>query len=218
MDIGIGHIGGLLLAYLIGAIPSAFLIGKALHNIDLREHGSKNLGATNTFRVLGWKKGLFVLAIDILKGWAVVFLIPLFLSPIAGSLIMLRLILGATAVLGHIFPVYMNFKGGKGVATVLGVVLAIHYAAALICLGIFLVLFLLTRYVSLGSIAAACSFPVLVILVFRAQDPALIHFSWAFALLILLTHHKNIERLIRNQENKLDFSSNGPKEQEQESH
>ncbi len=211
MLLGTPHIIALLLSYLIGGIPTAFLIGKGVHGIDLREKGSRNLGATNTFRVLGWKSGLLVLLIDVTKGCGVVFASVKALPPISDSSILLKLGMGAAAVIGHIFPVYMRFKGGKGVATILGVVVAVHPSAALICLAIFLVLFLITRYVSLGSIAAACAFPILIILVFKAEDPALIHFSWIFALLILLTHHKNIDRLIRNQENKLRFSSMGDK-------
>jgi glycerol-3-phosphate acyltransferase PlsY len=218
MILEIPHIFSILVAYLIGSIPTAFLVGKGFHAVDLRREGSGNLGATNTFRVLGRKSGILVLLIDILKGWLLVTLAAQILPPIAGSLITLKLSIGAAAVIGHILPVYMGFKGGKGVATILGVVLGIHPWSALICLGIFLVLFLLTRYVSLGSIVAACSFPILVILVFKAEDPALIHFSWLFALLILLTHHKNIDRLLRNQENKMRFSSIGDKDEDHEEH
>lgn len=200
------HILGMLIAYLIGSIPTAFLIGKGIRGTDLREEGSGNLGATNTFRVLGWKNGCIVLLIDIFKGMGTV-LLGVALLPWSGSSIGLQLLIGAAAVLGHIFPVYMNFKGGKGVATILGVVLAIHPWAALICFGIFLILFYATRYVSLGSIIAACAFPLLIIFVFKTEDPMLIHFSWGFALLILLTHHKNIDRLIHDRENKLNFTS-----------
>ncbi len=214
MNPGSLQIISFLIAYLVGAIPTAFLIGRGAHGVDLRREGSGNLGATNTFRVLGWKSGITVLALDILKGWTLVFLSPYFLAPIAGSLISLKLAIGSAAVIGHILPLYMNFKGGKGVATALGVILGIHPWAALICLGIFLFLFILTRYVSLGSITAACCFPLLVILVFKAKDPALIHFSWIFALLILLTHHKNIERLLQNRENKMRFSTPGDKEED----
>jgi glycerol-3-phosphate acyltransferase PlsY len=210
------HILSFLLAYAIGGTPTAFLIGKAWHGTDLRQVGSKNLGATNTFRVLGWKSGMVVLTIDILIGWVVVFSASYLFPPLAGAIIHLQLLVGGAAVLGHILSPYMGFKGGKGVATVLGVVLAIHPWAALICLAIFLILFLLTRYVSLGSITAALSFPVLVILVFNAKEPALVHFSWIFALLILLTHRKNIDRLLRAKENKMRFSSLGEKEEPHE--
>lgn len=200
------HILAILGAYLIGSIPTAYLVGKGWHGVNLRNEGSGNLGATNTFRVLGWKSGTVVLLIDVLKGWGVVYA-SFFLLPLNVPGILMQLSVGMAAVLGHIFPVFVGFKGGKGVATVTGVVIAVHPWAALICLGVFILLFLLTRYVSLGSIAAACTFPIMVIFVFRSEDPVLIHFSWALALLILLTHHKNIDRLLKNRENKLRISS-----------
>lgn len=216
MFLELPHIFATLLGYLIGAVPTAFLVGKGIHGLDLRNKGSRNLGATNTFRVLGLKSGLLVLSIDILKGWGVLFAFSQFLQGMSDPLTLMKLLIGVAAVLGHVFPVYMGFKGGKGVATILGVVLAVHTWAALICLGIFLMLFLLTRYVSLGSLAAGCAFPILIILVFKTEDPALIHFSWIFALLIVFTHHKNIDRLMRNQESKLRFSSIGDKSDQQE--
>lgn len=206
MEPEIIHILAILGAYLIGSIPTAYLVGKGGHGVNLRNEGSGNLGATNTFRVLGWKSGTVVLLIDVLKGWGVVYA-SFFLQPLKDPGILMQLSLGMAAVLGHIFPVFVGFKGGKGVATVTGVVIAVHPWAALICLGVFLLLFLLTRYVSLGSIAAACTFPIMVIFVFRSEEPVLIHFSWALALLILLTHHKNIDRLLKNRENKLRISS-----------
>lgn len=210
------HILALSLAYAIGGVPTAFLVGQGYHGIDLRKVGSKNLGATNTFRVLGWKSGVVVLLIDIFKGWGTVFLSAFLFPPLIGSTVSLQLAVGAAAVLGHIFSIYMRFKGGKGVATILGVVLAIHPWAALICLGVFFMLFLPTRYVSLGSIGAAFAFPILVILIFKANDPAMIHFSWIFSLLIIFTHRKNIARLIGNRENKIRFTSLGDKDEEHE--
>lgn len=209
------HIAAVLIAYLIGSFPTAFLVGKARHGVDLREEGSKNLGATNTFRVLGWQSGILVLLVDVLKGWGLV-QASFSMEILSAEGYLMHLSIGLAAVLGHIFPIYMGFKGGKGVATVLGVVIAVHPLAALSCIGIFLLLFLLTRYVSLGSILAACTFPVLVIFVFNSEDPFLIHFSWVLALLILFTHHKNIDRLLKKKENKLHFSSTREDQEEEE--
>lgn len=209
------HIAAVLLAYMIGSFPTAYLIGKARHGVDLREEGSKNLGATNTFRVLGWQSGTLVLLVDVLKGWGVV-QTSFALEVLSVEGYFIHFSIGLAAVLGHIFPIYMSFKGGKGVATVLGVVIAVHPWAALSCIGIFLLLFLLTRYVSLGSILAACTFPVLVIFVFKSEDPFLIHFSWVLALLIVFTHHKNIDRLLKKKENKLHFSTAREDQEEDE--
>ncbi len=199
------------LAYIIGSIPTAVWTGKMVHGIDVREKGSGNAGATNTFRVLGKKTGIPVLLFDILKGWAAIFLIVHLIWPSAGSqeIMGMRLFLGAGAVLGHIFPVFASFKGGKGIATLLGVVLAIHLYAALTCLGIFLLFFLLTRYVSLGSIIAAIAFPILINLVFKTDSLTLVLFSIGFPILVLITHQKNIERLLKNEENKARI---GPRE------
>ncbi len=194
-----------LLAYLTGSIPSSVWVGKLFFNKDVRKEGSKNAGATNTFRVLGKKAGIPVLGLDILKGWAAVFLfVQLSAIPeVSEKFIVLQLSLAAAAVLGHIFPVYTNFKGGKGIATLLGSVLAIHFQAALLCIGVFILLFLITKYVSLGTISAAICFPVLLVAVFKTDSPVLVYFSILFAVIILLTHQKNIERLLNNEESKM---------------
>ncbi len=199
----------LLLAYGIGSIPTAVWVGKLFHGIDPREKGSGNAGATNTFRVLGKKTAIPVLLIDILKGWtAVTLLIQLPSSlHVTEEVMSMSLFLGVFAVLGHIFPVFASFNGGKGVATLLGVIMAIHLQAALVCMGIFLICFILTRYVSLGSILAAIAFPILIILVFHTRSHSLIYFSLIFAVLVLLTHQKNIERLLKQEENKISLQS-----------
>jgi glycerol-3-phosphate acyltransferase PlsY len=197
----------LLLAYLLGSIPTSVWIGRQFFNIDIREHGSKNAGSTNAIRILGWKAGLIVLLFDIFKGWLAVNLIRLtdYYIPETGDYINFQLLLGIAAIIGHIFPVYVGFKGGKGVATLLGFVLAIDPATTLICIGVFVVALLITKYVSLSSMIAGFSFPVLVIFVFKTTTPSLIIFSLIVSVLLLFTHQKNIERLLRKEENKALF-------------
>ena len=198
----------LLIAYLVGSIPSAVWIGKAIYGVDVREFGSGNAGATNTFRVLGKKAGLTVLLMDILKGWLSV-MMARFIStaPVGTSpFVDLEIVLGVAAVIGHIFPVFAGFRGGKGIATLFGVILAAHPAACLGCLAVFIVMFLAFRYVSLASISAALAFPVLVITVFAGHaTPSMVIFSILVAILVMITHQKNIERLIRREESRMKF-------------
>jgi glycerol-3-phosphate acyltransferase PlsY len=189
-----------LLAYLIGALPSSVWIGKKFYNTDVREHGSGNAGATNTFRVLGKKAGTIVLILDILKAWIAVSL----LSTLAGNTnVEFQLALGLVAVLGHIFPIYIGFRGGKGIASLLGVIIAIHPAAALIAIVFFLITLLITKYVSLSSIIASFAFPVLIYYYFEESNYSLIIFSIMVAVLVLFTHKKNIDRLFKNEESKV---------------
>lgn len=205
----------LLAAYLIGAIPTAVWVGKTFYGVDVRQHGSGNAGATNTFRVLGKKPGAFVMAVDIFKGWAATSLAHLLVT--AGviepdKLVLFKMIIGVLAVMGHIFPVYVGFKGGKGVATLMGMVLAIHLEAALICLAIFLVVLLISRYVSLGSMIAAIAFPLLLLLPrFHPEEPLLTVFGFLLALMVVLTHKKNIGRLLQGQESKANIHLFGRK-------
>ena len=201
------NISILLLAYLLGSIPTSVWIGKHFFKIDIREHGSKNAGSTNAIRILGWKAGLIVLLFDIFKGWLAVNLIRLtdYYIPETGDYINFQLLLGIAAIIGHIFPVYVGFKGGKGVATLLGFVLAIDPTTTLICIGVFIIALIITKYVSLSSMIAGFSFPVLVIFVFKTTTPSLIIFSLIVSVLLLFTHQKNIERLLRKEENKALF-------------
>ncbi|MCE3294381.1 MAG: Glycerol-3-phosphate acyltransferase [Crocinitomicaceae bacterium] len=194
-----------LSAYLLGSIPSAVWVGKALHGIDVREHGSKNAGATNTFRVLGKKAGIIVLLMDVLKGVAAVFL-PRFLSE--GNeehIIQLELLAGVFVFLGHLFPLFAGFRGGKGVATSLGIIIGIHPPAAGVCFLVFLIVFISTHYVSLGAIAASFCFPFVVILVFQEHSPYLVVFSIVIGITVIATHKKNIQRLVQGQENKMNL-------------
>jgi len=196
-----------IVAYFLGSIPTSVWISRAFFNIDIREHGSGNAGATNTFRVLGVKAGIVVFIVDILKGFAAVNLIHLtsYYIPNSGDYINIQLLLGIAAMLGHIFPVYVGFKGGKGVATLFGVICAISLYPTLIMAGIFFITLILTRYVSLGSMMAGLSFPVLVVVVFKETTPSLVIFSLIIAILMLFTHQKNIERLLRKEENKANL-------------
>ncbi|MFM7218496.1 MAG: glycerol-3-phosphate 1-O-acyltransferase PlsY [Bacteroidota bacterium] len=194
----------MLLAYLIGSVPSAVWIGKSFYGIDVREYGSGNAGATNTFRVLGRKAGLIVLAMDILKGFFAVrlaFLVGEY-EPQSPEFIDFELALAVCGLLGHIFPLYAGFRGGKGVATMLGVLIGVHPQAALVCATVFLVTFSLTRYVSLSSMLAGVTFPV-VIMVFYSTNSSINIFSLAVAILILVTHQRNIERLLAGEESRI---------------
>jgi len=194
-------------AYLLGSIPSAVWIGKAAKGVDVREHGSKNAGATNTMRVLGVKTGIPVLLIDICKGYAAVTLAlfsPTF-DPLTNAFVNFQLVLGAAAVLGHVFPVFAGFRGGKGVATIVGVLLALHWQATLIAIAVFLITLLISHYVSLGSLIMGLSFPISVICIFKTDSISLKIFSVAVSILLLVTHRKNISRLLKGKENKATF-------------
>lgn len=194
-----------LIAYLLGSIPTAVWVSKRFYGIDIREHGSKNAGATNTFRVLGKKAGIPVLIIDMLKGFVAVKLGGTYSEYYADTnpLVNFKIVLGLAAIVGHIFPVFAHFKGGKGVATLFGVVVAMHWQAALASIGIFLVVFVISKYVSLGSMISALLYPFIMVVVFKTQSPSMVYFSIAIAILMLFTHQKNIERLVRGQENKM---------------
>lgn len=193
------------LAYLFGSIPTAVWVGKRFFGLDVREHGSKNAGATNTFRVLGKKPGIIVLLVDVLKGLLAVFLPQMFLSTVINynELINLKIIAAIFVILGHVFPLFAGFKGGKGVATSLGVIFALHPPAAFICLGIFLIVFLISHFVSLGAIITAISFPLIIIYVFKETSLSLIVFAIVIGIAVVVTHKKNIKRLIDGCENKM---------------
>lgn len=194
-----------LLAYLMGSIPTSVWVGKVFYKIDVRNHGSGNAGATNTIRVMGLLPGIFVFIVDVLKGYLAVRLLYLtdFYIPKTGMFINFQLILGIAALLGHIFPIFAQFRGGKGVAVLSGVVLALHPYATLFVFLIWTISVLITRYVSLSSMIAGFSFPLLLIFVYRSTNPSLILFAFILAVLMLFTHQKNIERLIKGEESRL---------------
>ena len=195
-----------VVAYLIGSIPTAVWLGKGIYGIDVREHGSGNAGTTNTIRVLGTKPGLIVFAIDLLKGFLAVCLAH-FASYECGTepFVNLQLLLGVFAVLGHIFPIYAHFKGGKGVATLLGIAVALSPLSALACFGVFVVVLLISKYVSLGSMLGGLTFPIMIIFVLKIHIVSLMVFAVAEAVLLIITHRKNIVRLIHHEENKFSF-------------
>lgn len=208
--ITIYSISALILAYLLGSIPTAVWIGRSFYGIDVREYGSGNAGATNTFRVLGKKAGVPVMLIDILKGWTATNLAFLIGMSITGphhsvQFVNYQLALGITAVMGHLFPIFAGFRGGKGIATLTGMILAVHVQASLICILVFLVVLLITRYVSLSSIAAGFTFPLSTIFVFHVSVRSIIVYGMCICVLILVTHQKNIERLMKGKESKVNF-------------
>lgn len=195
----------LLLAYLCGSIPTSVWWGKAFHGIDVREHGSRNAGATNTFRVLGPRAGIPVLLIDVLKGFLPVRLLPNFtdLVPYSEEWMGFRVALVLATVLGHLYPVFAGFRGGKGVATSLGGILALHPGCALICIAVFAVVYISTHYVSLASLVSAVAFPLAVFVIWREPSDILRVFAVLICLLVFFTHRQNIGRLIRGEENKV---------------
>jgi len=198
----------IVLAYLIGSIPSAVWVSKGLYGIDIREHGSGNAGATNTFRILGSKAGAAVMLADMMKGFIAVNLSILSAySMKTEPFVNLQIFLGLFAVLGHIFPIWAEFRGGKGIATLFGMILAIHYIVAISLVLVFVMMLMLTRYVSLSSIAASIAFPLLILFIFNAQAQELSYrlFAIATAFLVVLTHHKNISRLISGSESKMSL-------------
>lgn len=195
----------IVLAYLIGSIPTSVWVSRYFFGIDIREYGSGNAGATNTFRVLGPKWGTVVMIVDMLKGTAAVNLV-LLLPQYADSETLslnLQISLGLAAVLGHIFPIWAEFRGGKGVATLFGLVLGISPWTALSCSGVFLLVLFLTRFVSLSSIMASIAFPIFILVIFNVDNPVYRVFAIAVALMVILTHQKNIGRLLRGSESKV---------------
>ena len=194
-----------VLAYLLGSIPAAVWIGKRFHNIDVRQHGSGNAGTTNVIRVLGWKTGIPVLLIDIAKGWLATML-PVYFSlaqPGSALITNIQILAGLTAIIGHIFPVLAGFRGGKGVATFFGVLLALLPLLTISCFGVFLVILLITGIVSVSSMGAGIAFPILLFSVFDTPSLVFKIFSVLVAVALLITHRKNIGRLIRGEESKL---------------
>lgn len=196
-----------VIAYLLGSVPTAVWYGQGFFGVDIRKCGSGNAGATNTFRTLGKRAGTIVLLVDVLKGYTATILATileyLHVMP-AEDVMAWKLVFGLVAVIGHLYPVFAEFKGGKGVATLLGMILAIHPEMAAVCIGIFLLVVIASQYVSLGSLLAALAFPVLLLLqIFgERESPLLIVFGFVVFLIVALTHQKNIGRLWRGQESR----------------
>ncbi len=195
----------LLLSYLVGSIATAVWVGKIFHGIDVRDHGSGNAGATNVIRVLGWKTGIPVLLIDVLKGWLASMLPAIFNLANPGSALLtnLQILAGISTILGHIFPVFAGFRGGKGVATIFGVLLAINPLLTISCIGVFLLVFLITGYVSASSMSAGIAFPIFLFALFYTPSVLFKVFSIVVAIALIITHRKNISRLLKGEETKL---------------
>ncbi len=212
-------VSALIMAYFCGSIPTAVWIGQAFYGVDVREYGSGNAGATNTFRVLGKKAGIPVMLIDILKGWTATNLAYFIGVATTGaynsvSYTNYALALGVAAVMGHLFPIFAGFRGGKGIATLFGMILAIHLHAALLCVGVFVIVLLVTKYVSLSSITAGFMYTIGVTFIFPSNRSIVIYGMCIF-ILILVTHQKNIERLLKRKESKVHlFKKRVPAEKE----
>ena len=213
-----GYILTVLIAYLLGSVPTGFLVAKA-RGIDIRTVGSGNIGATNVFRILGKPAGIFVLLADAAKGWLAVFVVARLISgwfyPEAGALAQewFRLCAGIAAILGHNYTCWLHFKGGKGIATSAGVLVALVPVPLLVVLGIWIIVFALSRYVSLASILAAFALPFAA-WAFRGSQ-TMIFVTAALAALAIYKHKANIQRLINGTENRIGaqkrVSSDAPK-------
>lgn len=195
----------LALSYLVGATPTSYWVGKAFHGIDLREHGSGNLGATNAFRVLGWRWAAPVMVVDVAKGFVPVWVFPTW----SGGSFAWTLGFGAAAIVGHMFSLWVGLRGGKGVATSAGVFLALAPWAALGAFGVWLLLTFATRTVAVGSIGAAASLPVLVALLPHQGGRGLVAFTTALAAFVIWAHRSNVRRILRGEENRFGVSRPG---------
>lgn len=188
----------LLVSYFLGAVPTSYLLSRLFAGIDLRQHGSGNLGATNLYRVLGWKYAIPAALVDIAKGVVPV----LVFAPQVSDSQLFALACGVAAIVGHVFSVFVGFKGGKGVATAAGVMLALAPIALLVSAAVWGILVRLTGYVSLGSIVAAAVLPFAIYLLEDSRTPALVWIAAAIAAAVIILHWRNIQRLIRGTENR----------------
>jgi glycerol-3-phosphate acyltransferase PlsY len=193
-----------VICYLIGSVPTGILVVRALKGMDIRQFGSGSSGATNVSRILGLKYGVLVLLVDTAKGFLPIFYLAPWLastSQIHIAVVPIKIILGLFAIAGHVWTVFAKFKGGKGVGTGAGVILAISPIATVLCLAVWAIIFAITRYVSIASMIAAVSFPV-VVFAMGNPDRALQIFSIVLPLLIIFTHRRNIIRLVKRQEHR----------------
>lgn len=197
----------LIIAYFLGSIPTAVWIGKRFYELDVREHGSGNAGATNTFRVLGTKAGIIVLLIDVSKGFLAVSLLVLSGGELSVFVdkTLFQILLGTMAVIGHILPLFAQFKGGKGIATLLGVTLGVLPGPTGVLLLVFLLVFISTRYVSLASIIAAMCYPFILIFLFKTNSTILVSYACFITIIVFVTHRNNVKRLIKGEENRMSF-------------
>lgn len=206
----------IVIAYCIGSVPTAIWVSKSFFSIDIREYGSGNAGASNTFRVLGSRWGAFVMIVDVLKGvlaTSLYIFLPYYLTS-EWDRTNFMVGLGLAAMLGHIFPIWADFRGGKGVATLFGMILAIQPLVAICCIGVFLLVLYLTRFVSLSSILASIAFAVFILFIFNEQEPLYRAFAITVTLLVILTHQKNISRLLKGSESKVPILKHRDKRKE----
>ena len=208
------------LSYLVGSIPTSIIVSKAVKGIDIRDYGSGNAGGTNVMRVLGWKWGVLTILLDAFKGAiAVIFIARLYLDNFPFNNItpfddftLVQIFCGIAAVVGHIWTVFAEFKGGKGIATALGFLVTIITVDMLVAVGIFAIVVYVSRYISLGSIVAAISVPLILIIrenVLGVDIPGystILPFVIAISLLVVYTHRSNIERLLKGSERRFSFS------------
>lgn len=208
--INIEVIAGIVTAYLLGSIPTAVIVGKTFYGIDIRTVGSGNAGATNTIRTLGLKAGIPVLLFDVLKSFAAVQLYLILSNSLytPNQLEIYKIALGSAAVMGHVFPIFASFRGGKGVATIVGMLIALYPMTFLVILGCFILMMVFTRIVSVSSVVCSILFPVVVIFVFNENRPPLIILAIAVAIFIPYTHRENIKRIFAGTEKKFDFGKN----------
>ena len=197
----------ILLAYVIGATPTSYWVGRAFFGVDLRTQGSGNLGATNTFRILGWKAALPVVLVDILKGWFPVWFFP---QRDLSALWEWTLAYAAAAILGHVFSFWVGFKGGKGIATSAGAFLGLAPLGALSALVVWILVTFTTRIVSAGSLAAAVALPLALLFLPHKGGTTLLLFTIALALFVFWAHRSNIRRLLRGEENRFSRKTEGP--------
>jgi len=199
---------GIVASYVIGSIPTGYLVGKIVKNTDIRTLGSGNLGATNVFRSIGKKWGIVVLLLDMLKGYVAVAIITSLFQSDFLTIPYLKILYGVCAICGHNWTLFLKFKGGKGVATSCGVILSMFPKALGLGLVVFVIVVYLTRYVSLGSIIGALCFPIFLYLCYRGVDGFGVYFGGSLLLVafIVVRHHSNIKRLIKGEEHKMSFS------------
>jgi glycerol-3-phosphate acyltransferase PlsY len=197
-------IPGFVIAYLLGSVPTAVWVGKWFYGVDIRNEGSGNAGATNTIRVLGIKAGIPVIIVDVLKGYLAVYLMQYFIPDTWSDeiRIYMQILAGIIAVIGHALPVFAGFRGGKGVGTLFGVGIALYPIAVWFPVIVFVVVLLLTGFVSLASMLGALIFPVVVIFIINQENFGLIVLSVVVALFVLWTHRKNMKRLLKGEENR----------------
>lgn len=200
----------LILSYLTGSIPTSIIVSRVVKNIDIREHGSGNSGATNVYRILGWKYALIVLSLDIFKAWlpTAIYATKIFLSISIPDIGFIQILCGFSAVLGHTYPIFAGFRGGKGVGSLIGVLLALFPFAFPLCLIVAIFVVVTTGYVSLGSIFAAISLPIIILVLpglgIITPNLSSVIFSLLVPWFVIYTHRSNISRIRNGTENRFD--------------